>query len=190
GLGAALLYFFSARLRQEKLVYGLFAALLLVSLWWRPLDLAWHGFAAPNWFPYRESFLLVFLLLTLGAGALTGPLSLKRGLAAGALAAALGVLVYFFRAETYGRRRWLLACCLLAAGIGLVWLWDRPKGGKKQLAALALAALTAGELALNGYWALRLFEAYPVADYAGFVRAGRATVQAVEKENTEDFRVE
>lgn len=29
-----------------------------------------------------------------------------------------------------------------------------------------------------------------MADYAGFVRAGRATVQAVEKENTEDFRVE
>lgn len=190
GLGAALLYFFSARPRREKLVYGLFAALLLVSLWWRPLDLAWHGFAAPNWFPYRESFLLVFLLLTLGAGALTGPLSLKRGLAAGALAAALGVLVYFFRAETYGRRRWLLACCLLAAGIGLVWLWGRLKGGRKRLAALALAALTAGELALNGYWALRLFEAYPVADYAGFVRAGRATVQAVEKENTEVFRVE
>ena len=67
GLGAALLYFFSARPRREKLVYGLFAALLLVSLWWEPLDLAWHGFAAPNWFPYRESFLLVFLLLTLGA---------------------------------------------------------------------------------------------------------------------------
>lgn len=190
GLGAALLYFFSTRPRREKLAYGLFAALLLASLWWRPLDLAWHGFAAPNWFPYRESFLLVFLLLTLGAGALTGPLSLKRGLAVGALAAALGVLVYFFRAETYGRRRWLLACCLLAAGIGLVWLWGRLKGGKKQLAALALAVLTAGELALNGYWTLRLFEAYPVADYTEFVRAGRATVRAVEKENAGRYRVE
>lgn len=190
GLGAALLYFFSTRPRREKLVYGLFAALLLVSLWWRPLDLAWHGFAAPNWFPYRESFLLVFLLLTLGAGALTGPLSLKRGLAAGVLAAALGVLVYFFRAETYGRRRWLLACCLLAAGIGLVWLWGRLKGDKKQLTALALAALTAGELALNGYWALRLFEVYPMADYTEFVRAGRATARAVEEQNTEHYRVE
>ena len=83
GLGAALLYFFSTRPRREKLVYGLFAALLLVSLWWRPLDLAWHGFAAPNWFPYRESFLLVFLLLTLGAGALTGPMSLGAGGGAG-----------------------------------------------------------------------------------------------------------
>ena len=190
GLGAALLYFFSARPRREKLIYGLFAALLLVSLWWRPLDLAWHGFAAPNWFPYRESFLLVFLLLSLGAGALTGPVRLKRGLAAGAVAATLGVLVYFTRVETYGRRRWLLACCLLAAAIGLVWLWGRLQSGKKRLAALALAALTAGELALNGYWALRLFEVYPVAEYVDFVRAGRATVRAVEKENPENYRVE
>lgn len=190
GLGAALLYFFSARPRREKLVYGLFTALLLLSLWWRPLDLVWHGFAAPNWFPYRESFLLVFLLLTLGAGALTGPVRLNGGLAAGALAAALGVLVYFTRAETYGRRRWLLACCLLAAGIGLAWLWGRLRGGKKRLAALALAALTAGELALNGWWALRLFEAYPVADYMEFVRAGRATVRVVEKGNTESYRIE
>ena len=190
GLAAALLYFCSARPRREKLVYGAFAALLAVSLWWRPLDLVWHGFAAPNWFPYRQSFLLVFLLLALGAGALTGPVPLKRCLAAGALAAGLGALVYFVRAETYGRRRWLLACCVLAAAIGLAWLWGRFKDGKKRLAAGALALLAAGDLALNAAWAFPLFEAYPVADYAAFVRAGRATVRAVEEQNGEDLRLE
>lgn len=37
------------------------------------LDLVWHGFAQPKWFPYRESFLLVFWLLTLGQGRWSRP---------------------------------------------------------------------------------------------------------------------
>ena len=190
GLAGLLLYLVSARPRREKLAFAALAALLVLSMWWQPLDLVWHGFSPPNWFPYRQSFLLVFWLLTLGAGALVSVFTRRRAFTAGALALVLAAVVFLTRAETYGRRRWALACVLLLAALGLAWLWQQSKGQRRRLAAGALAVLAAGELALNASWALRQFEAYPVADYETFVADGRATVQAVEAANTGNFRVE
>lgn len=190
GLAGLLLYLVSARPRREKLAFAALAALLVLSMWWQPLDLVWHGFSPPNWFPYRQSFLLVFWLLTLGAGALASNFTRRRAFTAGVLALVLAAVVFLTRAETYGRRRWALACVLLLAALGLAWLWQQSKGQRRRLAAGALAVLAAGELALNASWALRQFEAYPVADYETFVADGRATVQAVEAANTGNFRVE
>ena len=190
GLAGLLLYLVSARPRREKLAFAALAALLVLSMWWQPLDLVWHGFSPPNWFPYRQSFLLVFWLLTLGAGALVSTFTRRRAFTAGALALVLAAVVFLTRAETYGRRRWALACVLLLAALGLAWLWQRSEGQRRRLAAGALAVLAAGELALNASWALRQFEAYPVADYETFVADGRATVQAAEAANTGNFRVE
>lgn len=190
GLAGLLLYLVSPRPRREKLAFAALAAFLVFSMWWQPLDLVWHGFAAPNWFPYRQSFLLVFWLLTLGAGALTATFTRRRAFTAGALALVLAAVVFLTRAETYGRRRWALACALLLAALGLSWLWRQSKGQRRRLAAGALVVLVAGELALNSTWALRQFEAYPVADYETFVSDGRATVQAAEAANTGNFRIE
>ena len=190
GLAGLLLYLVSARPRREKLAFAALAAFLVLSMWWQPLDLVWHGFSPPNWFPYRQSFLLVFWLLTLGAGTLVSALTRRRAFTAGALALVLAAVVFLTRAETYGRRRWALACVLLLAALGLAWLWQQSKGQRRRLAAGALAVLAAGELALNAAWALRQFEAYPVADYETFVADGRATVQAVEAANAGNFRVE
>lgn len=50
---------------REKLgALGIFI-FLLCSFWKGPLDLAWHGFQYPNWFPYRYSFLMSFFLIYL-----------------------------------------------------------------------------------------------------------------------------
>ena len=190
GLAGLLLYLVSPRPWREKAASLALGALLVLSMWWRPLDLVWHGFAAPNWFPYRESFLLVFWLLTLGAGALVAPLTRRRVFVAGGLALVTAAVVFLTRAETYGRRRWALACVLLLAALGLAWLWSRSKGRRRQLAAGALAVLAAGELALNAAWALRQFEVYPVADYETFVSDGRTTVQAAEWDNPDHLRLE
>lgn len=190
GLAGLLLYLVSPRPGREKAAFLGLGAVLVLSMWWRPLDLVWHGFAAPNWFPYRESFLLVFWLLTLGAGAVVSRLTRRRVFTAGGLALVLGAVVFLTRAETYGRRRWALACVLLLAALCLAWLWCRSNGKMRQLAAGALAVLAAGELALNAAWALRQFEVYPVADYETFVSDGRTTVQAVEEGNQAGLRLE
>lgn len=190
GLGGAVLYAASRRPRREKAAAAGLVAVLVLSLWIAPLNLVWHGLAAPNWFPYRQSFLLVFVLLTLAALGLESARSRKGWLAAAVAAAALCGLVLFCRAETYGRRRWLLAAAALAAALGLAWLWARLAGRRRQLCALALAVLAGGELALNSVWALRQFEVYPAADYAAYVQEGRQTAAAIAAQDEGVWRTE
>jgi uncharacterized membrane protein YfhO len=60
------LFFFSNKINwKEKSLFGLLVLFLVMSFEIPYLDLMWHGFDKPNWFPYRYSFLLSFLLIYL-----------------------------------------------------------------------------------------------------------------------------
>lgn len=48
---------------KEKFAAGILTLLLLGSLYLRDLDLAWHMFQYPNWFPYRYTFVLSFFMV-------------------------------------------------------------------------------------------------------------------------------
>lgn len=49
--------------RKEKAGAVVILSLMFTSFWIGKLDVAWHGFQYPNWFPYRYAFLLSFLLI-------------------------------------------------------------------------------------------------------------------------------
>lgn len=60
------LYFFNQKISgKEKIIYGVFLGLLLFSFNFSNLDILWHGFDRPNWFPYRYSFVFSFLVIFL-----------------------------------------------------------------------------------------------------------------------------
>lgn len=60
------LYFFNQKIpRRERIIYLSLLGLLIFSFNLSGLDLLWHGFDSPNWFPYRYSFVFSFLLLFL-----------------------------------------------------------------------------------------------------------------------------
>ena len=51
---------------KHKIVFGLLLAIMYLSLTNRTLNFIWHGFHFPNQIPYRESFLMSFLLIFIG----------------------------------------------------------------------------------------------------------------------------
>lgn len=61
--------FFASRRMQkgEKTAGAALLAVLLTSFYWRAPDLVWHGLQSPSWFPYRYSFLFIFVVLELAA---------------------------------------------------------------------------------------------------------------------------
>ena len=66
----AIAYFFCGKFAlRERLSGGIFCGLLLFSMYFKPLDNLWHGGRAPVWFEHRYSFVLIFLLIILGANA-------------------------------------------------------------------------------------------------------------------------
>lgn len=59
-------YFLNKKIStKEKVVSSLFILALLVSFYINTLNIIWHGFNAPSWFPYRYSFVFSFLLIYL-----------------------------------------------------------------------------------------------------------------------------
>lgn len=63
--------------RREKYVVGALLAVMLLSLLLYDLDLAWHVFQPPNWFPYRYTFVILFLLITCAARVLACPADIR-----------------------------------------------------------------------------------------------------------------
>src|SRR5699024_2289698 len=51
----------------EKIKYGLLVFSMYTSFKYIGLNKIWHGFNAPNWFPYRNSFILIFLIVSIAA---------------------------------------------------------------------------------------------------------------------------
>ena len=69
-LFAFLLFFFNRRFKLSSRLAALaLTGFLLVSMCFEPLDLMWHGFQFPVWYPYRFSFLLSFWMVFLAAQA-------------------------------------------------------------------------------------------------------------------------
>lgn len=53
--------------RNNKIGYTLLTFLLVMSMYVKPINMMWHGGQDPNWLPYRYSFLLSFVLLSMAA---------------------------------------------------------------------------------------------------------------------------
>jgi uncharacterized membrane protein YfhO len=84
----ALLFFLNKEIPlREKMVFALFSGVMILSLSWEALDLAWHAFEDPTWFPARYSFVFCFLVLHLGLRGLARP----QGLVPTRILVAMGI---------------------------------------------------------------------------------------------------
>lgn len=60
------LYFMNKEISiKEKIASGVLIVVMLLSFYFDPLNVIWHGFAHPIGFPYRNSFFLSFILIVI-----------------------------------------------------------------------------------------------------------------------------
>lgn len=64
---------------KKKIGYTFILICMIVSMYFKPIDMMWHGGQSPNWLPYRYSFLISFVLLSMAAMAFTKLKSIKPG---------------------------------------------------------------------------------------------------------------
>lgn len=64
------LYFMcSKRPKRERIGTAILIVFFILCFNFNPVDMAWHGFAIPNWLNYRYSFMLCFIIIIAGAKA-------------------------------------------------------------------------------------------------------------------------
>ena len=62
------LFFMNKKIKtNNKIGYGFVTFALLFSMYVKPVNMMWHGGQDPNWLPYRYSFLLSFILVSMAA---------------------------------------------------------------------------------------------------------------------------
>jgi len=74
------LYFLCRKIRlREKIAYGIGLAIMYISLSSRMMTYIWHGFHFPNQIPYRQAFLISFLVVIMGYKVLRNLKSFTKG---------------------------------------------------------------------------------------------------------------
>ena len=64
------LFFLNPRIKvRRKLGYGFLTVVMFICMLVRPIDMLWHGGQMPNWLPFRYSFIVSFILLSVAATA-------------------------------------------------------------------------------------------------------------------------
>ena len=95
------LFFMNKKIRvNKKIGYGLLSFILLFSMYVKPINMMWHGGQDPNWLPYRYSFLLSFVFVSMAADIFSNLEGYKMSpVSASISAAVIGVLTAVFCAK-------------------------------------------------------------------------------------------
>lgn len=92
------LFFMNKKVKtNRKIGYGLLTIIMIASMYIKPINMLWHGGQDPNWLPYRYSFLLSFIFVSMAAEIFSNldGYKLSFGNVAGTFAG-IAVLVAFF----------------------------------------------------------------------------------------------
>ncbi|MEG1305531.1 MAG: YfhO family protein, partial [Oscillospiraceae bacterium] len=157
----AVMFFFTRKIKlREKLAYGSLLMILTMSFWIDGLNLIWHGFKAPMWFPYRYSFIFSFVVIILASKALERfELTRFSAGATGLFLVGIFAAVCLFRGPALSVKRIAFAFICCAAAALLVCFAYRLKNKNLRLCAQALCAVAvASELVINSVFIMGTFE--------------------------------
>lgn len=183
-LFAFLLFFFNRRFKLSSRLAALaLTGFLLVSMCFEPLDLMWHGFQFPVWYPYRFSFLLSFWMVFLAAQAFNSPTaSPKWWQIWGCFFIEAGILGYSYtvmKKVSYLNRTVLIFSALFAVAT-LLLLSIKPTK-TKNLRNLCLYLLVLGELVANVCFSLNNISYLTAKEYSNPSQALTQDAQSVHK---------
>lgn len=151
---AAVLYFFNSRIKLKAKLSALFVfAALIVSFFIKDIDIMWHVFKYPNWFPYRYAYVFCFFAVFVAYSGFVRLRGANRALIAvgAAVYAALLLVVYFCDSEVITNQK-LAVLSLVLAAVYIAGILAVCFLGKKTAPYICCVfiALTCVELTANG----------------------------------------
>lgn len=186
-----LVFFLSPAVRAKaKLAGAGLLGVMLLSCWAQDINLIWHGFKEPVWFPYRYSFLISLILILFAAQSLLNARPRVWVLAAAGGIGLAWLIGYALTAgETFSVLKLAVSAVVFFGTLLALWLL-----GAKRTGALAgsilMAALMLGDVAANSFLSLRKFELYTRSGFREFYEEGTEAVNAVRRKDADLYRIE
>ncbi|AMB93730.1 YfhO family protein [Aerococcus sanguinicola] len=178
--------------RSKKARGSLLLVILYLSMKYFNLNLIWHGFNEPTWFPFRYSFLFTGLLILMAAEEIKASnFSWRRYGASSTILLGLGLLISR-QGYAYLEPSDILTS-LTCLGIGLVLLsgqaWLRYQPGQLFF-SFGLVLLVAYESFSNGYYTLNKMAYQDVQGFSRFVSRYQEPIQYIQSQDTGLYRLE
>ena len=186
------LFFLNSKINVKKKVgYGFLLAVMFFSMYIKPVDMMWHGGQVPNWLPFRYSFIISFILLSMAALAFKHMDGVKLGHIGGTFFGVLALLLYIGKQEY--EHLDMMTSIWLSIGLAAVYLiilyvhaarMQESKASRIVLPIVLICAIS-GELVYNNVHTMKDVDkevAYSTrASYEMFVQSGRAATDLMEE---------
>ena len=188
------LFFINKKIERRKKIGAILLLLVLVlSFYLKGLNMVWHGFNEPVWFPYRFSFLFSFMLLYIAwegfrAGECSSLVYKCVSLAAVVVALLAAVLITKGRPYDFlSTEKYIFSIVSLTAGgfLYLLYSWK-----KKAAFATCLLVLSCAELWVNGLISLQNYYYTDYTAYKEFLREAEPAVEYVKNTDDSFYRME
>lgn len=187
-----ILYFLAKKIPwREKLAAGLVTLFLAASLCWSPLDLFWHLFQYPVFYPYRFSFVVgiwMVILAVRGIVQIGKPNWLQLTVAAFLPLSCLMIMALNLQKFNFLNTAKIIGTtvffCLIMIALSIALL--TPLKTKKQstvklIAVLAVTILSIIEMGANAQLTMKVFQWTSEKDYAAFTSSLDNNVAWIQK---------
>ncbi len=190
------LFFLNSKISlRKKLGYGFLMTVMFFSMYIKPVDMWWHGGQVPNWLPFRYSFIVSFIMLSMAATAFQHLDGVKPAHFGGVFFGIMAVILYIhglgYEHLDVMSSIWL---SIGLSGAYLLIIYAKRMHDSKWLIPIMLLCIMSGELVFNTVKTMQDVDkevAYSTkASYEGFVENGRKAVDLMESHDNGLYRSE
>ena len=186
---AVWLFFTSKQMRwQTRVVAGLITAFMVVSMMYAPLNLFWHAFQFPVWYPYRFSYLFSFWLIWLAASVWTPGMRISWWQLGSLLVVTVGTIVYLYSRLTH--LNFLAQPQLIAGGsLFACMLVLHVISSRSKWWVGAVSLLVIGEMTASTIWTLNNFSFLTNHEYTTYINALQKVTNQLPSKRHNFYRV-
>ena len=211
------LFFMSPTItKKKKVLSAVMLGFIVLSFMVNTIDLVWHGFSAPNWLEFRNSFLAIFFLLVLACDGIRTMKKIPFGKVT-TVGVVLGILIMFVQKSDYvfsqGNDKKVLddaKCILFSMALVIIYaviLYFMQSKRWESVAAFALTAIVCVEMFLGSLmnvvdleddvgsvrysnWLSDSGKTEYYTGYVGSVKRIEAVVKEIQEKDTSFYRME
>jgi len=179
---------------KEKILNGLLLIFFSISFCIRPLDNVWHGFAMPNNFNHRYSFIFIFFVILIAWNAFSTIVEKrtfsKKSVLLTGIIVLLAEIFVLFKQYTYLNSFVILSdIIIMTAGLLLLFFAIRTEQDWMQLCFSVFGVLFLFNLYLNGIVVLR-DRPYVDTSIQGYVTEVEDSIAYIERYDSGYYRIE
>ncbi|MBE7038951.1 MAG: hypothetical protein E7404_08635 [Ruminococcaceae bacterium] len=179
---------------KEKISSGAVIFFLLLSFYINAIDVFWHMFQAPTWFPCRYAFVFVFFVLFISSKSLLfmKHMSIKRIILTSACVLFFYVLIFVLAKDKIPNTQGIIVSFILIILYGVLLTLEKAK--KRRVFFVLIAIIMTFEIVYNSLYTVerlhKVFKYKQTSEFEEFISSVSEYIDKIQKYDDGFYRIE